>query len=217
MYRTASISYAASSSGLHCISLSFALFYTAYEATAYPRLLTIPLPSIEAGQISQVAAPRPLFPIDLRIDQEIEHLAQAVGDYTISSRSTIDILPTARDRPLIQITSGDRPTTPISFIRRLCSIMRAPLSLQYYQSELPPAVQEAVFRYFLSCNGPDGRRLWQNFLDGHHNPQGPRGEVLLQGHVLLWGIFKNGNYRWSAEVDLLRLPITHASPINYSY
>ncbi|KAJ7249757.1 hypothetical protein B0H12DRAFT_1324398 [Mycena haematopus] len=138
--------------------------------------------------------PRAL-PIDLQINLDLEQLAQAVGNYIISPNSTIDVVPTARDRTLIRITLGDEPTTASSFIRRLWSVMRAPLSLQYYQWELSPDVQDAVFRYFLSRSGPHGRRLWQDFLNGHHHPQGPAGAVLLQGHFFLWGIWKDENSR----------------------
>ncbi|KAF7341501.1 hypothetical protein MVEN_01887600 [Mycena venus] len=183
-----------------------------------PRMRNVPLPSVWAGHIAtppQVLAWEP-FPIDLRSDLDLEHLTRAIGNHRISPQSTICIFPTARDRTLFEITSGDTPTTSISIIRRLCAILRAPLSLRVYQLELSPDAQQAVCSYFLSRSGPNGRRLWQDFLNGHHHPQGPTGEVLLQGHVLLWGFKKDGQHRWIVDVDVQRRlpPITH---VNYSY
>ncbi|KAJ6464882.1 hypothetical protein C8R45DRAFT_1023444 [Mycena sanguinolenta] len=184
-----------------------------------PRIRTIPLPSVEVGPVPQPLAEthRESFPIDLKIDLDLEHLERAVGNHIIPARSTIHIVPTARDRPLIQISLGEVPTTAILFIRRLCSVMRAPLSLQYYQSELSADIQDTIFRYFLSCRGPNGRRLWRDFLDGHHHPYGPTGEVLLQGHFFLWGIWEDAHSRWFVDVDIQRSPVTHAPLIHYGY
>jgi hypothetical protein len=127
------------------------------------------------------------------------------------------VLPTARDRSLIQLPSGDVPTTSIAVIRRLHAVMRAPLSLQVYRSQLSPDVQQAVYSYFISRSGPDGRRLWRNFLNGHHHPQGPMGDVLLQGHVLLWGVRQDGHGQWVVDVDVPRPPVRHTPHVTNSY
>jgi hypothetical protein len=95
--------------------------------------------------------------------------------------------------------------------------MRAPLSLQVYRSQLSPDVQQAVYSYFISRSGPDGRRLWRNFLNGHHHPQGPMGDVLLQGHVLLWGVRQDGHGQWVVDVDVPRPPVRHTPHVTNSY
>lgn len=183
-----------------------------------PRMRNVPLPNVWPDLVAgQRAAPsRDAFSIDLGSDLDLEHLTRALGNHRISPHSTIHVLPTTRDRALLQITSGDMPTTSISFIRRLWSLIRASLSLQVYQSELSPEGQQAVCSYFLSRSGPNGTRLWQDFINGHHHPQGPKGEVLLQGHLLLWGFRRDGRCRWIVDVDVQRrIPnIPHA---NYNY
>ncbi|KAF7341492.1 hypothetical protein MVEN_01886600 [Mycena venus] len=189
-----------------------------YKPPSAPRMPSVPLPSAWAGHIAtppQVLTWEP-FPIDLRNDLDLEQLTRAIGNHRISPHSTIRVLPTARDRALFQITSGDTSTTSISIICRLCAMLRAQLSLPFYQSELSPDVQQAACSYFLSRSGSNGRRLWEDFLNGHHHPQGPKGEVLFQGHILLWGFRQEGQHRWIVDVDVQRRlpPKTH---VNYSY
>ncbi|KAJ6583602.1 hypothetical protein DFH09DRAFT_1360172 [Mycena vulgaris] len=125
-----------------------------------------------------------LFPIDLGSDLDLELLSRAMPNYRIPSGMTIHILPTPE-----------------------ISLIRAPLSLRVYHSELSPEVQQSVFEYFLSCSGPDGRRLWRDFLDGHHHPLGPTGAALLQGHFHLWGFSQDYLSRWVVDVDVQRLPL----------
>ncbi|KAJ6538136.1 hypothetical protein B0H19DRAFT_1382679 [Mycena capillaripes] len=183
-----------------------------------PRMRSVPLPNVRGAHVvPRAVTTRESFPIDLTSDLDLEHLTRALGNHNISPYSTIHVLPTSRDRSLLQITSGDMPTTPISVIRRLRSVTRAPLSLQVYRSELPPDTQQAVCSYFLSRSGSNGRRLWQDFLNGHRHPRGPTGEDLLQGHVFLWGFWQDGHRQWIVDVDVPRLPVTHASQVNYSY
>ncbi|KAJ6583630.1 hypothetical protein DFH09DRAFT_1436176, partial [Mycena vulgaris] len=177
-----------------------------------PRMCTVPLPRPVARIPPAPFTPgamtgQDLFPIDLGSDLDLELLSRTIPNYRIPPEMTIHILPTSRDRSLVQLNSGNRPTTVISVIRRLQSLIRAPLSLRVYHSELSPEVQQSVFEYFLSCSGPDGRRLWRDFLDGYHHPLGPTGAALLQGHFHLWGISQDYLSRWVVDVDVQRLPM----------
>ncbi|KAJ7663229.1 hypothetical protein DFH06DRAFT_1189684 [Mycena polygramma] len=179
-----------------------------------PRIPTIPLPNVWGGPIVLVPNRAPL-PIDLLGDLDLELLTRAIGHHRILQHSTIRVL--AGDRCLLQIISGDAPTTSISFIRRLRRHMRAPLSLHVYRSELPPETQQAVRSYFLSHSGSNGRRLWQGFLNGHRHPRGPTGEVLLQGHLFLWGFRPDGHDCWVVDVDAPQRRAIHPPPLHYSY
>ncbi|KAJ7663237.1 hypothetical protein DFH06DRAFT_1189741 [Mycena polygramma] len=179
-----------------------------------PRIPTIPLPNVWGGQIVLVPHREP-FPIDLLGNLDLELLTRAIGNHYIQPHSTIRVL--APDRCLLHIISGDAPTTPISFIRRLRRLMRAPLSLHVYRSELPPETQQAVRSYFLSHSGSNGRRLWQDFLNGHRHPQGPTGEVLLQGHFFLWGFRQDGHDCWVVHVEAPQHRAIHPPPLHYSY
>ncbi|KAJ7914690.1 hypothetical protein B0H13DRAFT_2325012 [Mycena leptocephala] len=184
-----------------------------------PRMRNVPLPAVYGGPIAMLPAAthREPFPIDLRSDLDLEHLTQALGNHRISSHSTVHVLPTARDRPLIQLRLGDEPTTSITLIRRLHAVMCAPLSLRVYRSELSPDVQQAVCGYFVARSEPNGRRLWQDFLNGHHHPQGPKGEDLLQGHFLLWGVWQDGHAQWVVDADVPRPPVRHTPHVTNSY
>ncbi|KAJ6458333.1 hypothetical protein C8R47DRAFT_1163365 [Mycena vitilis] len=180
-----------------------------------PRIPTIPLPHVWGAQIVPMLNREP-FPIDLLGDLDLELLTRAIGNDRILHHSTIRVL--AADRCLLQIISGDAPTSTISFIRRLRRLIRAPLSLNVYRSELPPETQQAVRSYFLSRSGYNGPRLWLDFLNGHRHPQGPTGEVLLQGHRFLWG-FRQDGHDWVVDVDLQRRRVVHPHPppVHYSY
>ncbi|KAJ7096916.1 hypothetical protein C8R44DRAFT_989172 [Mycena epipterygia] len=184
-----------------------------------PRMRPIPLPSVLSAPFPPTAPMigNDFYPIDLSSDLDLEALARAIPNYVIHPRTTIHILPTSRDRSLMQFNSGNRQRSAISIICRLHALLRAPLSLQVYQSELAPDVQQAVFRYFIASSGPHGRRLWQRFLNGHHHPQGPTGAVLLQGHFNLWGFSQDYHLRWVIDVDVQRLPLLQAVHGSYSY
>ncbi|KAJ7443112.1 hypothetical protein FB451DRAFT_1568729 [Mycena latifolia] len=167
-----------------------------------PRLRTVPLPRTSTARTSlpAVVTARDLFPIDLSRDLDLRLLARAITNYRIPPRTAIDVLPTSRDRALIQLDSGRRPTTAVAVVRSLHSLMRAPLSLEVYESDLAPEVQRSVCEYFLAHSGPDGRRLWRDFLDGYDHPRGPMGAVLLQGHFNLWGFSQDNHLRWVMNV-----------------
>jgi hypothetical protein len=150
---------------------------------------------------------RERFPIDLSRDLDLEQLAECLPgpNCSIPPGTTIHILPTRGDHELYQFRTGDRPTTAHSVIRYLHSFIRAPLSLQLYSSELSPDVRRAVRRYFLASNGPDGRRLWRAFLDGHRHSRGPTGATLLQNHCHVWRFSQDRLSRWVVDVDVPRL------------
>ncbi|KAJ7875007.1 hypothetical protein B0H14DRAFT_3130894 [Mycena olivaceomarginata] len=164
----------------------------------------IPLPHEWADRIAPPVVPyyQEPFPIDLRSDLDLEHLTRVLGNYSIPPGSTIHIMPTARDRNLLQLASGDIPATPVTIVRRLCRTIRGPLSLRVYQSELSPETQQAVYRAFLACGGSRGRKIWQDFLNGDQHPDGPKGGLLLHGHWLLWGFRQDGQHQWIVDVDV---------------
>lgn len=179
----------------------------------------IPLPHEWADRTAPPVVPyyQEPFPIDLRSDLDLEHLTRALGNYSIPPGSTIHIMPTARDRNLLQLASGDIPATPVTIVRRLCRTIRGPLSLRVYQSELSPETQQAVYRAFLARGGSRGGKIWQDFLNGHQHPDGPKGELLLHGHLLLWGFRQDGQHQWIVDVDVERHRAPPTPRINYSY
>ncbi|KAJ7198099.1 hypothetical protein GGX14DRAFT_470362 [Mycena pura] len=188
------------------------------EPPQAPRMPSVPLPSGSQGiqTISSgvnTTAPDPL-PIDLRSDPDRDRLAQAIPNYSIPPASMIQVLPTTRDRVLISLTSGDRPTTAHALVRELHAIIHAPLSLP---QGLPPDARQAVFNFFVRRRGPEGVQLWKSFLAGHQHPRGPTGADLLQGHYLLWGLWKDDRSRWVMEVDVPRVPRQDNPTRMYNY
>ncbi|KAJ6611968.1 hypothetical protein B0H10DRAFT_2192666 [Mycena sp. CBHHK59/15] len=99
--------------------------------------------------------------------------------------------------------------TAVSIIHRLHALIRAPLSLQLYRSELPPDVKQAVYNYFLLQSGPNGSRIWEAFLREYTQPEGPTGAVLLQGHLHVWGLLQDHHSRWILSVDVPHTPRFH--------
>jgi len=169
-----------------------------------PRLQSVPLPDLSPPYITIRAPPTggDVFPIDLLEEIDFEGLARGFSNFAIPPRTTVYVLPAARDRSLLQIDTGDRRAHAFSVLRRLQSILRAPLSLNVYRTQLRPAIQESVRQCFLSHSGPNGMRLWQGFLNGFENPDGPRGEVLLQGHSYMWGFSPDHGGTYMIHVDV---------------
>ncbi|KAJ7436711.1 hypothetical protein FB451DRAFT_1570977 [Mycena latifolia] len=161
-----------------------------------PRLRNIPLPDAAVD----------VFPINLTNDVDFDLLAGRIQNCSIPPHTTIDILPASRECILLQMTTGDRPTSTFAVIRRLQAIIRAPLSLQLFTTELPLAARQSVRGYFLSCSGQDGAGLWQGFLNGARHPQGPRGAVLLRGHCFMWGFSQDYQGQWAVHVDAPFIP-----------
>ncbi|KAK7036170.1 hypothetical protein R3P38DRAFT_617345 [Favolaschia claudopus] len=174
-----------------------------------PRLQSIPLPNLSPtnpqGPTFSTRGTG-VFPVDLLNDIDFEVLARSVSNFRIPSHTTIYVAPSSRDRFLFHIDTGDRPLRVFSILRRVQSILRAPLSLQVYQTQVSPATQESVRQHFLSRNGPDAARLWRNFLNGFEHGDGPRGEILLQGHSDMWGFSQDHGGEWVIHVDVPFLP-----------
>ncbi|KAJ7473243.1 hypothetical protein FB451DRAFT_1367276 [Mycena latifolia] len=173
-----------------------------------PRLRSIPLPDAAVARRRPRARPthQDVFPIDLTNDVDFDLLAGRIQNCSIPPHTTIDILPTSRECILLQMTTGDRPTSTFAIIRRLQTIMRAPLSLQVFTTELPPAARQSVRSYFLARSGQDGVGLWQGFLNGARHPQGPRGAVLLRGHCFMWGFSQDHQGQWGVHVGVPLIP-----------
>ncbi|KAJ7478086.1 hypothetical protein FB451DRAFT_181583 [Mycena latifolia] len=173
-----------------------------------PRLRNIPLPDAAVARRRSRARPthQDVFPIDLTNDVDFDLLAGRIQNCSIPPHTTIDILPTSRECILVQMTTGDRPTSTFAVIRRLQAIIRAPLSLQLFTTELPLAARQSVRGYFLSCSGQDGAGLWQGFLNGARHPQGPRGAILLRGHCFMWGFSQDYQGQWAVHVDVPFIP-----------
>ncbi|KAJ7473245.1 hypothetical protein FB451DRAFT_290409 [Mycena latifolia] len=169
-----------------------------------PRLRNIPLPNPTVARRRPRARPthQDVFPIDLTTDVDFDLLTGRIQNCSIPPHTTIDILPASRECILLQMNTGDHPTTTFAIIRRLQTIMRAPLSLQVFSTELPPAARQFVRSYFLARGGQDGARLWQGFLKGARHPQGPRGAVLLRGHCFMWGFSQDHQGQWVVHVDV---------------
>ncbi|KAJ7268587.1 hypothetical protein C8J57DRAFT_1717276 [Mycena rebaudengoi] len=148
------------------------------------------------------AAPRMSNSTSLR-DIDFNSLAGRISSRTVPAQTIIHIVPTSGDRLLFDISTGDRPMTTISVIRRLHSLIRAPLSIEFL-SQLPFDVQQSVMTYFLAISGRNGSLLWQGFLNRYHNAQGPTGAVLLQGHFYVWGLFQDRQSHWVLNVDIPR-------------
>ncbi|KAJ6566813.1 hypothetical protein B0H19DRAFT_714251 [Mycena capillaripes] len=168
-----------------------------------PRIQNIPLPGLSCAH-STSQAPRirrDVFPIDLTNDVDFELLADGIGNFPIPLHATVYVMPSSRERSLLQITTGNRPARAFSVIRRVQSIIRAPLSLEVYLAQLQPAVQVSVREYFLSQSGSYGAQLWQEFLNGAQHPQGPKGVILLQGHIYMWGFSQDHFGKWVLHVD----------------
>ncbi|KAF7358894.1 hypothetical protein MSAN_01229700 [Mycena sanguinolenta] len=144
-----------------------------------PRLQPVPLPPTAAD----------VFPIDLADEIDFQVLARGISNFSIPLHTIVYVLPASRACSLLQIETKDRHSRAFSVIRRLQSILREPLSLHVYRTQLQPAVQESVRQYFLSQSGRNGVHLWQGFLNGFQHRDGPRGLVLLQGHSDMWGVF----------------------------
>ncbi|KAJ7481983.1 hypothetical protein FB451DRAFT_1237715 [Mycena latifolia] len=110
------------------------------------------------------------------------------------------------------MSTGDSPTTAFAVIRRLQTVMRAPLSLEIFSTKLPPATGQSVRCYFLSRSGKDGALLWQGFLNGARHPQGPKGAVLLRGHCFMWGFSQDYQGQWQVHVDVPFIPLLENVP-----
>ncbi|KAF8146662.1 hypothetical protein K438DRAFT_1944477 [Mycena galopus ATCC 62051] len=171
-----------------------------------PRLPSVPLPDPSPTHAHvQVSPPSvgDVFPIDLTNEIDFSLLARGMLNFALPPRTTVYVLPASRDRSLLQVETGDRTASAFSVIRKLQSILHAPLSLQKYCTELQPVVQESVRQYFLSQGGYNGPQLWQEFLSGF---DGPSGLMLLQGHSDLWGFSQDHSGQWIIHVDRPLLP-----------
>ncbi|KAJ7321372.1 hypothetical protein DFH08DRAFT_941985 [Mycena albidolilacea] len=170
---------------------------------AAPRLRSVPLPAFSPTYAPTQLPPtgRDVFPIDLTSEIDFEVLARGLANFGIPAHTTIYVLPASRDRSLLQIDTGDSPAHAVSIIRRLHSILHAPLSPQVYRTGLQPAVQEAVRRYFHSRGGSNGAHLWHGFMNGFEHCDGPRGVVLLQGHTDMWGFSQDHRGHSSADIQ----------------
>ncbi|KAJ6566804.1 hypothetical protein B0H19DRAFT_1138617 [Mycena capillaripes] len=179
-----------------------------YHPPSTPRIQHIPLPNV-APVHNTPQAPRirrDVFPIDLTNDVDFELLADGIGNFPLPLHTTVYVMPSSRERSLLQITTGNRPARAFSVIRRVQSIIRAPLSLEVYLTQLQPAVQASVREYFLFQSGSYGVQLWQEFLNGAQHPQGPKGVVLLQGHIYMWGFSQDHFGKWVLHVDAPTMP-----------
>ncbi|KAJ7268591.1 hypothetical protein C8J57DRAFT_1325637 [Mycena rebaudengoi] len=185
--------FSVTSPALHLVSL---------QPPAAPHMSNVPLPNTSPSYPSRSAMPD-AFPVDLTRDIDFNSLAGRISNRTVPAQTTIHIVPTSGDRLLFDISTGDRPMTTISVIRRLHSLIRAPLSIEFL-SQLPFDVQQSVMTYFLAISGRNGSLLWQGFLNRYHNAQGPTGAVLLQGHFYVWGLFQDRQSHWVLNVDIPR-------------
>ncbi|KAF8192377.1 hypothetical protein K438DRAFT_1970178 [Mycena galopus ATCC 62051] len=182
--------------------LPFAAQPHRFQPPPTPRPQNVPLPNVSPTYVVQVPPfVRDVFPIDLT--DEIDFSAPGMSNFTLPPRTTVYVLPASRDRSLLQIETGDRTTSAFSVIRKLQSILHAPLSLHKYRTQLQPIVQESVRQYFLSQSGYNGTQLWQGFLSGF---EGPSGLVLLQGHSDLWGFSQDYSGQWIIHVDRPLIP-----------
>ncbi|KAF8192382.1 hypothetical protein K438DRAFT_2018066 [Mycena galopus ATCC 62051] len=165
-----------------------------------PRLGNIPLPSLSPTYAHSQAPPfgGDVFPIDLTNEIDFSLLARGMLNFALPPRTTVYVLPASRDHSLLQVETGDRTASAFSVIRKLQSILNAPLSLQKYRTQLQPVIQESVRQYFLSESGYNGVQLWQGFLSGF---EGPSGLVVLQGHSDLWGLSQDHSGQWIIHVD----------------
>ncbi|KAJ6526793.1 hypothetical protein B0H19DRAFT_1275628 [Mycena capillaripes] len=173
-----------------------------------PRRKNIPLPSLSTSHSTSQStrARRDVFPIDLTDDVDFELLADGIGNFPIPLHTTVYVMPSSRERSLLQITTGNRPARAFSVIRRVQSIIRAPLSLEVYLTQLKPVVQASVREYFMSQSGSYGAQLWQEFLNGAQHSLGPKGVVLLQGHIYMWGFSQDHFGTWMLHVDAPIMP-----------
>ncbi|KAF7358897.1 hypothetical protein MSAN_01230000 [Mycena sanguinolenta] len=172
-----------------------------------PRLQPVPLPN---PLPTYTPAPAPpiggVFPIDLTDEVDFQVLARGVSNFSIPLHTIVYVLPASRACSLLQIETKDRPSRAFSVIRCLQSILREPLSLHVYRTQLRPVVQESVRQYFLSQSGRNGAHLWQGFLDGFQHRNGPKGSVLLQGHSDMWGFSQDLGGRWVIHVEMPLVP-----------
>ncbi|KAJ7844924.1 hypothetical protein B0H14DRAFT_3685679 [Mycena olivaceomarginata] len=178
-----------------------------------PRMRNIPLPHEWGDRTAPPVVPyyQEPFPIDLRSDLDLEHLTLSLLDRPSTS---------CPPQEIVTSSSSHRATfqlPPVTIVRRLCRTIRGPLSLRVYQSELSPETQQAVCRAFLARGGSRGRKIWQDFLNGNQHPDGPKGELLLHGHLLLWGFRQDGQHQWIVDVDVERHRAPSTPRINYSY
>ncbi|KAJ7846688.1 hypothetical protein B0H14DRAFT_2771320 [Mycena olivaceomarginata] len=178
------------------------------QPPAAPRLRSVPLPAFSPTYAPTQLPPtgRDVFPVDLTSEIDFEVLARGLANFGIPAHTTIYVLPASRDRSLLQIDTGDSPAHAVSIIRRLHSILHAPLSPQVYRTSLQPGVQEAVRRYFHSRSGSNGAHLWHGFMNGFEHCDGPRGVVLLQGHTDMWGFSRDHGGQWAIHVDMPLVP-----------
>ncbi|KAJ6492021.1 hypothetical protein C8R45DRAFT_190913 [Mycena sanguinolenta] len=173
-----------------------------------PRLQPVPLPNLSPTYTHASVLPTgaDVFPIDLTSEVDFQVLERGVSNFSIPPHTTVYVLPTSQTFSLLQIETKNRPSRALSVIRRLQSILREPLSLDVYRTQLQPVVQEAVRQYFLSQSGRNGAHLWQGFLNGFHHRDGPRGLVLLQGHSDMWGFSQDHGGHWVIHVEVPLAP-----------
>ncbi|KAJ7609237.1 hypothetical protein DFH06DRAFT_1485931 [Mycena polygramma] len=169
-----------------------------------PRMHSVPLPRVSPTHSTFRVHPprRDVFPIDLTSEVDFHALARGVLDFNVPPHTTVYIMPTSRERSLLQITTEEGPARASTVLRRVQSIIRAHLSLQVYRTQLEPAVQTAVREHFLSRSGRHGVQLWQAFLNGVEHPHGPRGVVLLEDHIHMWGFSLDHSGQWMVHVDV---------------
>ncbi|KAJ7032533.1 hypothetical protein C8F04DRAFT_1107153 [Mycena alexandri] len=183
-----------------------------------PRLPNVPLPNNSSTPWGAPAAQtrQDVFPIDLTNAVDFHALARGLENVSIPEGATIYVLPPSRDRCLLQVpTPGGRMTT-FSFIQYLQSKMRAPLTLEDFNTLLSPAAQQAVQRHFLS-RSRNGERLWEGFVNGARAPRGPKGVVLLQGHHYLWGFSQDQLGEWIMDVNVPDQVQSHPGQITIHY
>ncbi|KAJ7500620.1 hypothetical protein B0H11DRAFT_1995926 [Mycena galericulata] len=170
-----------------------------------PRLRNVPLPgdltAFHSRSLRQ-PIPRDIYPIDLTHRINFAVLGRSVASCSIPPYTTVYVFSTSRSISLLWINTEDRPETTFSVIRRLQALIRAPLSLQGYLTDLPPTIQRSVREHFLSRRGHSGPGLWQGFLNGSHHRRGPSGRDLLRGHSFMWGFSQDHAGRWVLYVDL---------------
>ncbi|KAJ6467522.1 hypothetical protein C8R47DRAFT_1325995 [Mycena vitilis] len=169
-----------------------------------PRMHSVPLPRLSPTRSTFWGHPsrRDVFPVDLTSEVDFHALAGGILDFNVPPHNTVYIMATSRERSLLQITTGNRTARSFTVIRRVQSIIRAHLSLQVYRTQLEPAVQTSVREHFLSRSERYGVQLWQAFLNGVEHSDGPRGVVLLEGHIHVWGFSQDHSGQWVLHVDM---------------
>ncbi|KAJ7061614.1 hypothetical protein C8F01DRAFT_1252404 [Mycena amicta] len=179
-----------------------------------PRLRTIPLPPATPYNSSRSTPippyrPADVLPVNLLADPvtiDLTTLARVLPSRAIPPHTIIYIVPTTnRECTLLQLPTGDTPTTASAIVGRMQRFLRTPLASDDYFG-LSPVAKRAVYLYFMG-QAPSGRegeaaRRWEDFLDGVVDPRGPKSDVLLRGHTLMWGFSRDYRGRWVIDVDI---------------